>query len=356
MEELINKLLSGEGKLSLLLLEAKKFADNSNDEKFKEFINDELNGYENKEIPEYRQIKAMIVGDIQNSFGEIVLRQYPLDFSALKDQMGFDISNTVSPDGISFIESNLEILTTSFVLKQIPPKLVRMLNNMLEYNNPGMKLIAAYHRLPTPAIKYILDKVRQELIIGLRKIQKSQDSIKNLKMPFYDTNSPVSVFVTYAWENEEFNDKIISFVDMLRQKGYNASMDRKKSQEETSINFNRMMIEGIQDSDKVVIVLTEKYKQKADKFEGGVGMEYELILEEIKTKRNKFIFVSFGDDMHKIAPTGIAGREILDLKIDQENEFNCLYAKLNSQNIIEFSDVNETIAVVKKKQIKPFKL
>ena len=116
------------------------------------------------------------------------------------------------------------------------------------------------------------------------------------------------------------------------------------------------MVEGIQNSDKVIIVLTERYRKKADAFEGGVGTEYQLILEEIKTKRNKFIFVSFGDEIDKITPTGIKGREILDLKKDQENEFNNLIAKLNSQNIIEFSEVSETIAKVKKKEIKPFKL
>ncbi len=358
MEELINRLLSGEGKLSLLLLEAKEYAENSKDERFIEFIDDELNGYIGKEIPEYRRINAEIVGDIQDSFGRFLHQQYPLDFSKISDQIGFDISTTVSPDGISFIENNLESLTKVLVLKKMPGGQVSLLNDILKYNNPGYILTAAYYRFGKASLQYILDKVRQELIIGLKKIQKSQKPVESFSMPVMNLDKAISVFVTYAWGGEDFNDLIISFVDFLRkEKGYNASMDRRKSQEETSTNFNRMMIEGIQNSDKVIVVLTEKYKKKADAFEGGVGTEYQLILEEIKTNTNKFVFVAFGDvEFDTITPTGIKGRGIIDLKKDQDDDFNSLISKLNSQNIIEFSEVKETLAEVKKKKIKPFKL
>lgn len=357
MDKLINKLLSGEGRLSLLLLEAKEFAETAKNEKLIEFIDNELDGYAGKEIPAYRKINAEIVGDIQDSFGQLVYRQYPLDFSKISDQLGFDISNTVSPDGISFIENNLESLKGAIVLKQMPPQLVGMLNEILEDNNPGMKLVAAYHRFGKASIQYIMDKVRQELINDLRKIQKSLKPLKGIKMPSFGLDKSLSVFVTYAWGGEEFNDMIISFVDFLRQKGYYASMDRKNTQDETSTNFNRMMVEGIQNSDKVIIILTEIYKKKADAFEGGVGMEYQLILEDIKSQKNKYIFVSFGDvKFENIIPAGIKGREILDLKKDQDDAFNTLFSKLNSQNIIEFSDVNESIVEVRKKTIRPFKL
>lgn len=357
MEKLITRLLSGDGKLSLLLLEAREYADNHKDEKLLEFIDDELNGYAEKEIPDYRKINAEIVGDIQDSFGRFVHHQFPLDFSKISDQIGFDISTTVSPDGISFIENNLESLTKALVLKKIPGGQVSLLNDILKYNNPEFNLTAAYYRFGKASLQYILDKVRQELIIGLKKIQKSQKPIESFSMPVINLDKAISVFVTYAWSGEDFNDLIISFVDFLRQKGYNASMDRKNSQEETSTNFNRMMIEGIQNSDKVIVVLTETYKKKADAFEGGVGVEYQLILEDIQVNKSKFIFVSFGDfGFDIITPTGIKGREIIDLKKDQDDEFNRLISKLNSQYIIDFSEVSEIMAEVKKKKINPFKL
>ena len=135
-------------------------------------------------------------------------------------------------------------------------------------------------------------------------------------------------------------------------------MDRKFSQEETAINFNKMMVEGIQNSEKVIVVLNPIYKEKADKFEGGVGVEIQIILEEIKTNPNKFIFASFGvNDLSEIVPTSLAGREMLNLKKDQdETKFNRLFSKLESKNIIQFSDVIKTTQEIETTLIKPFKL
>ena len=34
------------------------------------------------------------------------------------------------------------------------------------------------------------------------------------------------VFVTYSWDNEEHNDKVIAFTNELRDQGFEAEMDR----------------------------------------------------------------------------------------------------------------------------------
>ncbi len=54
-------------------------------------------------------------------------------------------------------------------------------------------------------------------------------------------------------------------------------MDIFKSQEETSISFTKMMHSGIATANKVVIVLSEAYKEKAETFIGGVGEEYNIV-------------------------------------------------------------------------------
>lgn len=174
-----------------------------------------------------------------------------------------------------------------------------------------------------------------------------------------DLNNKINVFVTYAWDGyDEHDEKVISFVNFLREKGYNASMDRKLSQDETATNLNKMMIEGIQNSNKVIIILSPKYKEKANTFTGGVGFEYALIIEELKTNNNKFIFASFGNaSIDEISPTGIKGREVLDLKKDQDSSnFNALFSKLQNKNLIQFSDVSPILPEVQTKLIKPFKL
>lgn len=358
MEKLLQKFLSEDNKLSLLLLELKPFAEDSNDEALIEFVNNESNGYSTTQnIPEYRKIQSQIIGTIQDSYGQIVFQGKSLDFSVLSEHIGFDLNVVPIPDGIGFLEDALKQLTSQFSARPIPQQLVKMLNDTFKHNNPNLKLVSASHDMPTASLQFILTKVRQDCIIGLQKLirQNNSDQIQNVEDEKINAKT---IFVTYAWDDNSHNDKVISFVDFLRKKGYDASMDRKFSQEETSINFNKMMVEGIQNSDKVIIILNPKYKEKADKFDGGVGIEIQIILEEIKSNPNKFIFASFGvNQFSEIVPTSLSGREILDLKKDQdETDFNILFAKIESKNILQFSDVSKETNEIKTVEIKPFKL
>lgn len=357
MKELLKKFLSGEGKLSLLLLEAKVFAEEYKDEALLDFINNELNGYNAEDLPDYRKIRAEIVGVIKDKYGSVV-KKGAINFSKLSETVGFDLSMTYIVDGIGFIEDGLKNIDGTMAQRPIPYQLVDMLNKAFIFNNPNHIISSASHDFATSSVNFILTKVRQDVIIGLQKLQKQNEQITIIDSNNEITELKKNVFVTYAWDDQNHNDNVLSFVDFLIKNGYNASMDRKESQGETSINLNKMMIEGIQNSEKVIIILSPKYKERAEKFIGGVGTEFQMIVEELKSNNNKFIFVSFGDNTNDlITPTGIKGREVLNLKRDQdENEFNELFAKLQSKNIIQFSNVNETLTEVKVKEIKPFKL
>jgi hypothetical protein len=358
MKEILKKLLSGEGKVSLLLLEARELVEDSGDSDLINYIENELNGYSTRELPSYRKIKGTIVGDIQNPYGRLE-KNIPINIGKLSEHIGLDVTVVQVTDGIGFIEENLTHLSSNSVNRPLPEPLVESLNDIVQYNNPGITLISAAHSFSKTGLQHIPTKVREELIKGLQNINKqSKVSVTPIEKIEIESDKKIKVFVTYAWESNEHNDKIISFVDFLRKKGFEATMDRLVTQKETATNFNKMMVTSIHQADKVIVVLSPKYKEKADSFEGGVGTEFQIILEEIKTKLNKFIFVSFGDNkIDKIVPTGITGREILDLKKDQdENNFNDLFSKIQSKNIIQFSDVEETIPEVKIQKIKPFKL
>lgn len=361
MKALLDELLSGEGKLSLLLLKANEHAIKSGDENLIEFIEKEINGYSSQDLPEYRKIKGEIVVDLKNAYGEIVKIEYPINFSALSDSIEFDVSTTYIVDGVGFIEDGLNNTDGKMLLRPIHNEIVKMLNEPFHRSNPHVNITKAAHRVGRAGIQFILTKVRQELIVGLQKIKgikEIKESEKNEIGSFSKPSGKKSIFVTYAWESEEHNDKIISFTEFLLSKGYEASMDRKESQEQTATNFNQMMIEGLKNSDKVIIVLSEKYKEKADSFSGGVGIEFGIIFEELKTSKNKFVFVSFGQNKNsEIVPMAISGRDILNLKKDQdENNFNELFAKLESKNTIEFSKSSDVKIEVRTKEIKPFKL
>lgn len=359
MDELLKKLLSGSGKLSLLLLEAKAIVEASGDKNLLAFIDNELNGYTSEELPSYRNIKCEITGTVQTPFGHIQ-ENILLQLSEINKLVEMDLTVLHLPDNIGFIEQSVESLNSSTVTRNLHDGQVEMLNQLVSDSNPGATLLSAAYSFNIAALKNIPNRVREKLIEKLQQLNQrptnQSDSRKGDTAS--DEAKKIKVFVTYAWENDEHNERVMSFTDFLRKKGYDAFMDRMKSEDESAIDFNKMMITGIQDADKVVIVLSPRYKEKADNFHGGVGTEYRVILEEIKTKVNKFIFVSFGShSIGEISPTGNGGREVLDLKRDQdENSFNSLFAKLQSKTTIKFSDVSDARTEVVEKKIKPFKL
>ena len=318
----LEKLYDANNSLSMLLLEAKSIAEESDDKSLIDFVNNEINGYKvEDEMPEYRKIRSQIVADIVDVYGQERYKEKVIDFSQLSEKIGFDLEISYSPDGISYLENAIKALTKSTAIKPIPKQLVKMLDETFHLNNPQLHITSAYHKIPTPSLKYILEKVRQDLIISFQRLLKNSKKVEFKIETSQEPKISKTVFVTYAWENDLFNSQIISFVNFLRQRSFDASMDRKQNQEESSLNLNKMMVEGIQNSDKVIVVLTEKYWEKADKFEGGVGIEYQLILEDIKKNKNKYILVSFGNALiENITPTGLKGRIVLDLKKDQDEK------------------------------------
>jgi hypothetical protein len=156
------------------------------------------------------------------------------------------------------------------------------------------------------------------------------------------------VFVTYSWESEEFNNKVLSFTNFLRKSGYNAVIDKFISQEETAPDFNRMMHLAMTEYEKVIIVLSKNYKQKAESFSGGVGTEYNLIIKDIESSKQKYILVSFEEISDEIFPLSLKGREVIDLRF--EKNLNTLFAKLANENIIEFSEVASQRPIITKQR------
>lgn len=186
--------------------------------------------------------------------------------------------------------------------------------------------------------------------ISLKGIEhlKKQNIIENKKMELKD------VFVTYSWDDEQHNDKVISFTNFLRDKGFEAEVDKLMSQRESATDFNKMMHQAMTDYKKVIVVLSKGYKEKATAFKGGVGNEYNLIIKDIEQSNNKYILVSFDKISDDITPLFFKGRHIIDLSI-KEN-MNELFSKLMDEEIIEFSEVGKNKPQIAKKVIPPFEV
>jgi SEFIR domain len=164
------------------------------------------------------------------------------------------------------------------------------------------------------------------------------------------------VFVTYSWGDKAHEDQVLAFTNELRENGFNAEMDKLISQRQTATDFDKMMHKIMTDYKKVIIVLSEGYKQKAENFSKSVGKEYSYIIKTIDDEENKFVFVCFRTLSNDIVPHAIKGREVIDFSIDKGDAFNNLFAKLKDENLIDFSEVAKEKPVIVKKSIPTFSI
>ncbi|WP_052123478.1 TIR domain-containing protein [Flavobacterium beibuense] len=240
-----------------------------------------------------------------------------------------------------FIESN----STEILLSTI----VKTLNKKFDYPK------ASIYKIISENLEYTTTLIGNT---NTRKIVKFKAK-KSIK-PDNKAIKPISVFISYSWENEEHKAKTISFIDFLRKKGFEADLDIKLMQEETSIDFNRLMHSGILKYDKIIVILSSGYKRKAENFEGGVGKEYKYILSNIDNQPKKYILASFEtiniELINKITPIGFSGREIVDLVKDEKNNFQTLFSKLTNTGVYKFSDVASNTPSIETNKIEPFTL
>ena len=197
---------------------------------------------------------------------------------------------------------------------------------------PGYQTIDLRYSISLKGIKYL----------------KENEIIK--PKPF--TNMKKEVFITYSWDSEEHIEKVVSFTNHLRDEGFEAEMDKLHTQNETATDFYKMMHQAMTDYEKVIVVLSKGYKEKAENFKGGVGNEYNLILKDIETQNNKYILVSFEPISDEIAPLNFKGRHIFVLN-DTKN-LNELYAKLQNVKTIEFAEVGKKKPIIEKTVISKF--
>ena len=126
-----------------------------------------------------------------------------------------------------------------------------------------------------------------------------------------------------------------------------------RPQKKEQARRNEMMAKMIPNANKVIVLLTPKYKERADQFIGGVGDEYRIILEEIKTCPKKFIFASFvpinDEVVTRINPAALGNREIVYLSDDEQ--WDDLFSKLLDEPIIDFPDVANKKTKPRKKSI-----
>ncbi len=218
---------------------------------------------------------------------------------------------------------------------------------------------------PLDRLKIIERKKGKEdkLIIYQKNFDKESGFNKNiLKEEIIEKEiktEPIKIFVTYCWTDkdgkidEEHQMKVHKLVNALRIRGFAATFDKAINDTCTANDFMRMMIENIYKNDKVIIVLSEGYAIKANNFKGGVGDEYQLVINDIKDNENKYIFASFVPRTKEIYPFAFKSRDTIDLSKLDAKEIENLIRKLQDLKSILLEDIGSIVVLPQPTEVQP---
>lgn len=162
----------------------------------------------------------------------------------------------------------------------------------------------------------------EELSIALgfddeKQNEKKSDRLKDnvFKLP------PKKIFISYCWEDEEHREWVHQLAKDLEE-NFDVKIDVEQP---LGTELNLFMEHMVSNSDKVLIIATPEYKDRADGRIKGVGYETSLITNELVSDQNriKFIPIIRKGSKEESYPKYLGNRKGLEMKDDAKYE-ECL--------------------------------
>ncbi|MBI5932387.1 MAG: toll/interleukin-1 receptor domain-containing protein [Chloroflexi bacterium] len=121
------------------------------------------------------------------------------------------------------------------------------------------------------------------------------------------------VFISYAWDSKEHKTWVRNLSTRLKNRGVDVTLDQWHLVPGDQIP--EFMERAVRESDFVLIVCTQKYKERSDSRSGGVGYEGDVMTAEVLSSHNqrKFIPILRGASWKESAPTWLLGKYYIDL-------------------------------------------
>lgn len=133
-----------------------------------------------------------------------------------------------------------------------------------------------------------------------------------------------TVFISYSWDSDEHKEWVLKLANYLIEKaGCNVLLDQFDLA--AGKELTHFMENGLEKADKVLIILTEDYKKRADARTGGTGFEYSLIsqgLYDLQANNDKFVPVLRRGTKQTSAPTYLATKIYHSMKDDTKFEMD----------------------------------
>lgn len=131
------------------------------------------------------------------------------------------------------------------------------------------------------------------------------------------------VFVSYSHDSEDHSQWVLALATRLQNGGIDTLLDQWEL--EFGDDLPEFMESGIRDTDRVLVICTENYNQKANGGVGGVGYEKriasaELYRNQSHSEQRKFIPIIRNVPNDPKVPTFLDGKKYLDMSDDNEFE------------------------------------
>ena len=124
---------------------------------------------------------------------------------------------------------------------------------------------------------------------------------------------PPKVFVSYSWDSPEHRQWVARLAATLRSNGIDAILDQwhVRGGEDLAAFMDR----SLREADRVLVICTDGYYQRAVARQGGVGYEHSMVTGELMRNvgSNKFIPIVLQSESQAQVPPELTGRLRFDL-------------------------------------------
>ena len=145
----------------------------------------------------------------------------------------------------------------------------------------------------------------------------------------------ISVFISYSWDDERHKKWVLNLANRLNDSGIYVILDRFDLNPGDPITH--FMENSVNQADKVLLVMTPNYKEKADNRIGGVGYEYSMIIQELyeRPENKKIIPIRRNGKYDECAPNFLKQYFSHDMTNDAtfETDFDYLLRIIKGEDI-----------------------
>lgn len=165
IDELIDELTDKSNHLTDILIKTKVLAFKLKNQKLINWIDNELNGYSNGELPEYRRLTCQIIGNLSNGFQRA--KNYPIPLIGLDDDLRQGMQTVTLTQSVSTLDDFVHREEGGKMIMNIPPEMYGYLSKDLDN---GFVIEYARREIDKSQVLQTLTFVRTKLLDFLLKL------------------------------------------------------------------------------------------------------------------------------------------------------------------------------------------